>query len=228
MKRPTEADYLILKSQAQALCGCDEVEDTEFEEADYFGVVRHCTVREFWDYLDAALAKKPDCATTLALKCTLWPTRADLMAAVNRRAFLAHRIVEVIEEIVGGAAIRAKHAFDAKTPDGLLDDLGIPKEFAKDLLSRHPGRGQMAIVEHETGVAIVRGPSDGERKLWKEAWDGGQKGRACLDLACAAVLFPSEDERRARFERFPALPYGLLDIILDCGGAGEKAKRKKH
>ena len=228
MKQWKDDDIAALKQQAVRECGRADVEQLDFDPQDFACIVRIPTAAEFWEYLDASLAKSPDAAAIFAMRCTLSPARGEVGAAFRRFPFLAHRVTEALESVVGGDPARAAHTLDAKTPDGLLDDLGVPRDAAANLRSQYPHKGQLKIVEHEMGVVVLRAPSDGIIKLWRDTYGTKEKARACFDLAMACSAYPAEDDARALFERAPAIPYAvLLDPILDLGGLAGKAKRKK-
>lgn len=232
IKEPIEtqqAPWLPTDAEEAACRGMHpDAELVEREDLEFACIVRPATQREFWDYLDGALAESPDAAPTLALRCSLWRTRAEIHTAIRRAPFLAHRIVEAIESMAGGDKARGVYPLDAKTPDDLLDELGIPKEIAADLRSRYHHKGQLGIVHHDVGTVAIRAPADGIAREWKDTYATKEKARACFDLAMACIVFPAVDSARALLERAPAMPYNvLLGPILDLGGAGSKAKRKK-
>ncbi len=222
MKYPTEAEIAALKGQHS------DIELLELDEHDFACVVRQPTQKETWDYIDAAEAKSPDAASAFALRCSLWPSRGEVYAAIKRAPFLAHRITEALESRVGGDAARATYALDDRTDPELLDALGIPRETAANIRSAYPYKGQLLIVHHDMAVVVLHSPSDGTVKLWREAYASKAKAMACFDLAVNCTAFPAEDAARALYERAAAMPYQvLLEKIVDLGGAGSKAKRKK-
>lgn len=222
MKFPTEAEIAAVKGQHT------DIELLQLDEHDFACVVREPTQKETWDYIDQAEAKSPDAAAAFALRCSVWPSRSEVYAAIKRAPFLAHRIVEALESWKGGDAARATYVLDERTEPELLDQLGIPREKAADIRSTYPFKGQLLIVHHDMGVVILHSPSDGTAKLWRDAYQTKAKAMACFDFAVNCTAFPAEDAARSLYERAAAMPYSvLLEKILDLGGAGSKAKRKK-
>ena len=222
MRLPTDTEIATLKGIHT------DIELVQLDDHDFACVVRQPTQKEVWDYIDAAEAKSPDAAPAFALRCALWPARSEVYAAIKRAPFLAHRIVEALESKAGGDPARATYVLDDRTDPELLDALGIPREKVADIRSTYPFKGQLVIVHHDMGVVVLHAPTDGTAKLWKDAMQTKAKAQASFDFAVNCTAFPAEEAARALYERAAAMPYAvLLEKILDLGGAGAKAKRKK-
>jgi hypothetical protein len=208
------------------------------EEDDAVVVVARSTTRhEAAQYLSKPMTSLQDDlnhAMTVTLAVDGDASGAGVVGGLQRLVDLGDGFVgRIIDESLRplgflrqGDAVSA--VINAKTTLADIEKFGLPTSVI-DLRSKYtsPGALRMVRVGDLCSVVLVRPSGDAAEQHAKMMGRGNKAFQAVLDYAFDHIVSPDKaEEKRALFERWPALGWNLLDVLYEMRRGGARAEGK--